>query len=55
MYGQILDAVNKKPLANVSVDVWEASTNGSAASPNVAIDQMLMKQQVSTSNKTTIK
>jgi len=28
LYGQVMDAVSKKPLANVSVDVWEASTNG---------------------------
>lgn len=28
MYGQVLDAKTKKPLANASIDVWEASTNG---------------------------
>jgi len=28
MYGQVLDAKTKKPLANASLDVWEASTNG---------------------------
>lgn len=28
MYGQVMDAVTKKPLANAAIDVWEASTNG---------------------------
>ncbi|RVX72279.1 hypothetical protein B0A52_04483 [Exophiala mesophila] len=28
MYGQVLDSVTKKPLANATIDVWEASTNG---------------------------
>ena len=28
MYGQVKDAVTGKPLANASIDVWEASTNG---------------------------
>lgn len=30
MYGQVLDAKTKKPLANAAIDVWEASTNGSS-------------------------
>jgi len=28
MHGQVFDAATKKPLANASIDVWEASTNG---------------------------
>ncbi|EXJ76169.1 uncharacterized protein A1O5_00677 [Cladophialophora psammophila CBS 110553] len=28
LYGRVVDATTKKPLANASVDVWEASTNG---------------------------
>jgi len=28
MYGQVLDATTKKPLAGATIDVWEASTNG---------------------------
>ncbi|KIW57629.1 hypothetical protein, variant [Exophiala xenobiotica] len=28
MYGQVMDAKTKKPLANATIDVWEASTNG---------------------------
>ncbi|KAG9780808.1 putative dioxygenase, partial [Aureobasidium melanogenum] len=28
MYGQVFDAVSKKPLANAALDVWECSTNG---------------------------
>lgn len=28
LYGQVVDAVTKKPLKGASVDVWEASTNG---------------------------
>ncbi|EXJ93936.1 hypothetical protein A1O1_02329 [Capronia coronata CBS 617.96] len=28
MYGQVMDAFTKKPLANAAIDVWEASTNG---------------------------
>ncbi|KIV91918.1 hypothetical protein PV10_06409 [Exophiala mesophila] len=28
MYGQVVDAKTKKPLANATIDVWEASTNG---------------------------
>ncbi|KIW30042.1 uncharacterized protein PV07_05821 [Cladophialophora immunda] len=28
LYGQVTDATTKKPLANASVDVWQASTNG---------------------------
>lgn len=28
MYGRIVDARTKKPLARASIDVWQASTNG---------------------------
>lgn len=28
MYGTVLDASTKKPIANAEIDVWEASTNG---------------------------
>lgn len=28
MYGKVTDASTGKPLANASVDVWQASTNG---------------------------
>ena len=28
MYGTVMDATTKKPLAGVMVDVWQASTNG---------------------------
>lgn len=28
MYGKVMDAKTKKPLANATIDVWEASTNG---------------------------
>lgn len=28
MYGRVIDAVTKKPLANATIDVWQASTNG---------------------------
>lgn len=28
IFGQVLDAKTKKPLANATIDVWEASTNG---------------------------
>ncbi|KIW18079.1 hypothetical protein PV08_02366 [Exophiala spinifera] len=28
MYGRVMDATTKKPLANATIDVWEASTNG---------------------------
>ncbi|CAH0038356.1 unnamed protein product [Clonostachys rhizophaga] len=28
MYGRVTDAVTGKPLANTSIDVWQASTNG---------------------------
>lgn len=30
LYGQVVDATTKKPIANASVDMWEASTNGEA-------------------------
>jgi len=28
MYGQVLDAKTKKPLADATIDIWQASTNG---------------------------
>lgn len=28
MYGRVIDATTKKPLAGASIDIWEASTNG---------------------------
>lgn len=28
LYGQVVDAVTKKPLPNATIDVWQASTNG---------------------------
>lgn len=28
MHGRVIDAESKKPLVGVSVDVWQASTNG---------------------------
>jgi catechol 1,2-dioxygenase len=28
IYGKVVDAVTKKPMANASIDIWEASTNG---------------------------
>jgi protocatechuate 3,4-dioxygenase beta subunit len=28
MYGHVLNAKDKRPLSNASVDVWQASTNG---------------------------
>lgn len=31
MHGTVTDAKTKKPLANASIDVWQASTNGETA------------------------
>lgn len=28
MHGRVLDLATKKPIANVTIDVWQASTNG---------------------------
>lgn len=28
MHGRVVDATTRKPLANATIDVWEASTNG---------------------------
>jgi catechol 1,2-dioxygenase len=35
MHGKVLDAVTKQPLPNVSIDVWQASTNGRSQSPGL--------------------
>jgi catechol 1,2-dioxygenase len=32
VYGKVIDAVSKKPVANASIDIWEASTNGKLTS-----------------------
>jgi protocatechuate 3,4-dioxygenase beta subunit len=36
MHGRILDATTQQPLANVSIDVWQASTNGQTQSTFVS-------------------
>jgi catechol 1,2-dioxygenase len=33
MHGKVLDAMTKQPIANVSIDVWQASTNGKTQGP----------------------
>lgn len=43
MYGQVLDAKTKKPLPNATIDVWEASTNGTietGAFPHTMTDRI---------------
>ena len=39
MYGKVVDAVTKKPLAGAKLQAWEASTNGKRTSAGKAVHQ----------------
>lgn len=42
MYGRVTDAQTKAPLANATIDVWQASTNGMVSLFDIHREKMLV-------------
>ena len=40
LYGQVKDAVTQQPIANSSIDMWQASTNGMSEQRNQLAQNM---------------